>query len=98
VLEIVPMVVSEAYYTLTSLYRLDRKLAAEQISQLLKQSGVALREPNLLESTLTRLQKHAIDFADAYLASVSEEEEITVASFDRDFDKIKGISRYEPTP
>ena len=98
VLDILPIVVSEAYYTLTSFYRLERILAAEKISQLLQQRGVSPRDPNLLGGTLSRLKKHNVDFADAYLAAGAEAEKMPVASFDKDFDKFPGVARYEPVP
>ena len=37
-----------------------------------------------------------IDFADCYLAAVSILDETMVISFDRDFDKLQGVTRKQP--
>jgi predicted nucleic acid-binding protein len=37
-----------------------------------------------------------VSFADAYLAALAEQHGIPVASFDRDFDKFKEITRFDP--
>ena len=38
-----------------------------------------------------------VGFADAFLAAGAMAEKVPVASFDRDFDKLKGMTRFEPT-
>jgi predicted nucleic acid-binding protein len=48
-------------------------------------------------AALQRLQSANIGFADAYLAAGAMAENLTVASFDRDFDKL-GVTRHEPSP
>ena len=94
-LEIPPLIVAEAYYTLVSFYKVERKQAAEKLAMLLQQHGVKLGEENVVLAALERLQTANIGFSDAYLAASAGQERITVASFDRDFDKL-GVARYEP--
>ncbi len=96
VLDISPVIVAETFYTLTSFYGVERKTAAEKISALLQQPGVKLREASQALSALRRLETTDVGFADAFLAAGAAEESVAVASFDRDFDKFKGITRYEP--
>jgi len=96
VLEISPVIVAEAFYTLVSFYGTERKAAAEKLSLLLQQRGVKLRDENQTIAALERLQSAKVGFADAYLAAGAEEEKVAVASFDRDFDKFKSVRRYEP--
>ncbi len=96
VLDISPVIVAETYYTLTSFYRVERKVAAERIALLLQQSGVKLRDSTRVLNTLAHLQTSNIDFADAYLIASAQGEKLAIASFDRDFDKFKDVTRYEP--
>lgn len=37
-----------------------------------------------------------VGFADAYLAASAADENVSVVSFDRDFDKFKDVKRFEP--
>ena len=96
VLDISPVIVAEALYTLLSFYGVERKRAAEKLSVLLQQRGVKLRDANQVLSALERLQTANVGFADAFLAAGAAEETVSVASFDHDFDKFKDVKRYEP--
>ena len=96
VLEVSPIIVAEAFYTLHSFYGVERKTAAEKLSLLLQQHGVKLRDADAVFSALECIQAANVGFADAVLASVATEEKLSVASFDRDFGKL-GAARYEPT-
>ena len=98
VLDISPVIVAEAFYTLSSFYGVERKAAAEKLSLLLQQRGVKLRDASQVLSALTRLHTANVGFADAYLAAGASEEKVPVASFDRDFDKFKDVTRHEPVP
>ena len=95
VLDVSPMIVAETFYTLHSFYGVERKTAAEKLSLLLQQHGVKLRDGAAVLSALERIQTANVGFADAFLAAVATEENLPVASFDRDFDKLN-VSRYEP--
>ena len=96
VLDISPVIVAETLYTLVSFYSVERKTAAENLSALLQQRGVKLRDANQVLSALERLQTASVGFADAFLAAGAAEEAVPIASFDRDFDKFKDVTRYEP--
>lgn len=95
-LDISPVIVAEAFYTLLSFYGVERKEAAEKLSALLQQRGVKLRDAAQLLSALERLQTVKVGFADAFLAAGGALERVAVASFDRDFDKFADVSRHEP--
>ncbi|MGB8355303.1 MAG: PIN domain-containing protein [Chthoniobacteraceae bacterium] len=96
VLDISPVIVAETLYTLLSFYGVERKTAAEKLSVLLRQRGVKLRDANQVLSALERLQTVNVGFADAFLAAGAAEEKVSVASFDRDFDKFKDVKRHDP--
>jgi predicted nucleic acid-binding protein len=95
ILEISPVIVAEAFYTLNSFYGVARKITAQKLSLLLQQHGVRLHDANSVLSALELIQSANVGFADAYLAACADEEKISVASFDRDFDKLNA-ARYEP--
>ena len=96
VLDVSPVIVAEAFYTLVSFYEVDRKAAAEKLSLLLRQHGVKLRDESQVLHALERLQSVNVGFADAFLAAGGVEDKVPVVSFDRDFDKLK-VARFEPT-
>lgn len=95
ILEISPVIVAEAFYTLHSFYNVDRKTTAEKLSLLLQQHGVKLRDEHAVIEALDRIRTANVGFADAYLAASAAEEKLSVASFDRDFDKLSA-ARFEP--
>ncbi len=97
VLDVTPVIVAEAFYTLTSFYGVARPLAAEKLSILLRQHGVKVRDSHQVVAALEILRTTNIGFADAFLAAGAAEEKVAVVSFDRDFDKFKQAARYEPT-
>lgn len=96
-LEVSPVIVAEVMYTLISFYKVDRAEAAVKLAVLLRRRGVKVGDADQVFGALERLKKFNVGFADAFLAAGGAEAGIAVASFDRDFDKFKGITRFEPT-
>jgi predicted nucleic acid-binding protein len=96
VLDVSPVIVAETFYTLTSFYGVDRKAAAGKLALLLRQHGVRVREEAQVLLALGLLQTANVGFADAYLAAGAEAEKVAVASFDKDFEKLK-VDRFEPS-
>jgi predicted nucleic acid-binding protein len=96
VLDVSPVIVAETYYTLTSFYGVDRRATAEKLGLLLQQHGVQVREEAQVFLALRKLQNANVGLADAYLAAGSQTEQVAVASFDKDFEKLK-VERFEPT-
>lgn len=94
-LDISPVIVAETLDTLISFYGVERQDAAEKLSLLLQQHGIRLRDASQVLAALDRLKNAHIGFADAFLAAGAEEENVPVASFDRDFDTLN-IARHEP--
>jgi len=97
VLDVSPVIVAETLYTLLSFYGVERRVATERLSHLLRQHGVKLRDAGQVFTALEFLQTANVGFADAFLAAGACEEKVPVASFDRDLDKFKGITRYDPS-
>jgi predicted nucleic acid-binding protein len=98
VLDVSPVIVAEAMYTLVSFYGVERKEAAEKLSALLRGRGLKVRDASQVFSALDSLRTVNVGFADAFLAAGAMEEKVAVASFDRDLDKFEDLVRYEPKP
>jgi predicted nucleic acid-binding protein len=96
ILDVSSVIVAETFYTLTGFYGIARTLAAEKLSILLQQHGVKLRDAAQVLSALERLHAANVGFADAFLAAGAAQEKVAVVSFDRDFDKFKEATRYDP--
>jgi predicted nucleic acid-binding protein len=96
VLDVSPVIVAETIYTLLSFYGVERKEAVEKLLMLLRQPGLKIRDAAQVFSALERLRATNVGFADAFLAAGGAEENVAVASFDRDLDKFPDITRFEP--
>jgi predicted nucleic acid-binding protein len=96
VLLILPVVVAETFYTLESLYEIERKLVATKLSVFLQSRGIEAVESARVLDALSRCEQRSAHFADAYLAASGVELNLPIASFDRDFDKFKDVGRIEP--
>jgi predicted nucleic acid-binding protein len=97
VLDVSPVIVAETIYTLVSFYGVERKQSVEKLLLLLRQPGLRIRDSTQVFSALERLLTANVGFADAFLAAGGAEENVPVASFDRDLDKFRDIKRFEPT-
>ncbi|MGA2543333.1 MAG: PIN domain-containing protein [Verrucomicrobiota bacterium] len=97
VLDVSPVIVAETIYTLVSFYGVERKKSVEKLLLLLRQPGLKIRDSTQVFSALERLLTANVGFADAFLAAGGAEENVPVASFDRDLDKFRDIKRFEPT-
>jgi len=96
VLDVSPVIVAETIHTLLSFYGVERKEAVGKLLLLLRQPGLRIRDTARVFSALERLRTANVGFADAFLAAGGAEENVAVASFDRDLDKFPGVRRFEP--
>lgn len=96
ILEVSPVIVAEVMYTLTSFYRVDRTEAATNLAALVRRRGVKVGDADQVFGALKRLEKFNVGFGDAFLAAGAAERGVSMASFDRDIDKFKDVSRIEP--
>jgi predicted nucleic acid-binding protein len=96
VLDVSPVIVAETMYTLLSFYGVERREAVEKLLMLLRQPGLRIRDAAQVFSALERLRATNAGFADAFLAAGGAEENVAVASFDRDLDKFQDVRRFEP--
>ncbi len=96
---VTPMAIADAAYVLTSpsLYSISRSDAAEMLVSLITHPGFVVEHKARVIAALTLFRAYNLDFGDAYTAATAlESESAEVLSYDRDFDRVPGISRVEP--
>jgi predicted nucleic acid-binding protein len=96
ILVVLPVIVAETFYTLESYYELARSDVAAKLIEFLQSRGIESVELPRVLHALTLCRDSKAHFADAYLAASALELNFPVASFDRDFDKFKGVQRIGP--
>ena len=97
VLHLDGLTVAEVVYVLVGHYALQRNDVATVLLAIIQNAGVETVEREIVTDALRRFAFMNLDFADAWLAARAARTGHAVASFDRDLDKFKDISRYEPT-
>ena len=95
-LELSPLVLAETAFTLESYYRVPRKDVAKALAECVNRLGFRLADRERLLDALNRVQTSGVHLVDGYLAAASAETKMPVASFDRDFDKFRDVTRFEP--
>jgi predicted nucleic acid-binding protein len=96
ILVVLPVIVAETFYTLESYYEMARKEVAAKLIEFLQSRGMECIELPRVLNALALCRDDQAHFSDAYLAASALELNSPVASFDRDFDKFKGVQRLEP--
>lgn len=91
------IVVAEVAYVLIS-SGVETPRAAELIDRLLDLPGIEVVDEVLLRDAVMLWSQGRLDFADAYLAAlVRRISHSSVLSFDRDFDRVDGVPRLDPS-
>ena len=79
------LVLFQAYFVLTSYYRVPRAEAAGKLRALLTFRGITMSEKDIVCSCLERLETNNLDLVDAYLLAWAESKGVPgVYSFDAD--------------
>ena len=92
------MVVFETVFTLERTYKVPKQQIREKVEDILSPPSLVLSGKRLL---LQALEFYALEprlsFADAYNSLFMREQGLTeIYTWDRDFDRVPGISRIEP--
>ena len=90
------VILAETIFVLQSVYSVPRADIAFRCWALLAFPSIIAVDPDLLLRALAIYARSRIDFADAYAAAEAEATDQPVVSFDRDFDRIRGVRRIEP--
>ncbi len=87
-----PIIVAEVVFVLTGkIYGCSREHVADQLTQFLSNPAFKVMEYEILVKALELFKTYNIDFADTYLAAKALISGASVASFDKDFTKIKKV-------
>jgi len=93
-----PLVIFETIFLLQRTYKLPKVDIREKITTILALQGVQLAERTLCLTALDYYVEQNISYADAYNAAWMQGEGIAeVYSWDREFDRVAGLTRIEPT-
>ena len=83
-LVLLPSVIAETVYVLTSVYRVPRSDVAVDVRRVSKLAGVEVRSAAAVERAFDLFLAHRkLKWVDAYLLALAESENVGVASLDR---------------
>lgn len=91
------LAIAEIIWVLESVYKLKKDEIKEKTEAILNSKGLNFQNKNLLSEAIIVYSTYNVDFIDAYQAVLMQHADInTIYSYDRDFDKLKNITRIEP--
>ena len=92
------LIVAEVVYVLESFYEVKRQRVAELARAIVGFPAVVVADEPLLLRALEVYEVERLDFADAYLVASAEASGVgTIASFDREIDRVTTVRRVEPS-
>jgi predicted nucleic-acid-binding protein len=95
-LVLLPSVLCECIYVLTSFYKHPRGEVARVLRGLVSHPGVELDNRTEHLDALDRFAKTKVDFVDCLLAATGAQTQTTVASFDRDLTRFTDVTVLNP--
>jgi predicted nucleic acid-binding protein len=94
---LVETVIFETVFTLWRSYRQTKAGVRDAILALLDLPGMVMAQKERVRRALDFFVDLNISFGDAYLVAIMEQEQASqIISFDRDFDRVPGIERFQP--
>ena len=90
-----PIVVAEVVWVLQSFYGHPRDRIACQLLPLLDRPGMRIQQSKAVIGAISAMAQRNVDFADALLAELARARGQGVATFDRDFRRLK-VEQLEP--
>ncbi|MGE3271729.1 MAG: PIN domain-containing protein [Chloroflexota bacterium] len=91
------MVIFETVFTLERSYSVPKAQIRDALLALLALPGLALQGKRRYQRIFDLYVDHNLPFGDAYIAAEMEYAEATALySFDREFDRLPGVTRLEP--
>lgn len=92
------LIVAEVVYVLESFYDVERQRVAELVRAIIGFPAIAVVDQPLLLRALEVYEVDRLDFAEAYLVASAEASGVgTIASFDREIDRVATVQRLEPS-
>lgn len=92
-----PLVFAEIDWVIESFYKFERQEAIKSLDSILKLKGLKITNGINISLTIEFYKRYNIKFIDALIASISKiaKREMTIVSYDEDFDKLK-VKKLEP--
>jgi predicted nucleic acid-binding protein len=92
-------VIAEAVFTLSRYYGLDRESIAEKLGIIISLRGLRIDDKRMFREVFALYTEHpAIDYADCYHAALIQTHgDGRVLSYDKHFDRLRGVERIEPS-
>lgn len=91
------LVIFETVFLLAKSYKLPRADVRAKITAVFSLQGLHLAEKSLCLQALDYFVNQNISYADAYNAAWMQQESVSeIYSWDREFDRITGLTRLEP--
>jgi predicted nucleic acid-binding protein len=93
------LVISEVVFVLSSKlgYNVGRTAIRDMLLPLISLPGIRLAHKGIYRHVFDLYTSLPIDYVDAYNAALMESrKETEIYSYDADFDRIQGLTRYEP--
>ena len=95
-LTIIPALVLEIVWLLNSFYKLPKQETIIKLETLAGLNNLNIIDKEIIANTIAIYKEKNVDFLDAFFAASMEALKIKeIFSFDRDFDKIRGLKRLE---
>lgn len=87
--------IAEAVWVLTSYYKIERKLVADNLAKIAVKAGVVCPELESVLDALGRFKATNCDFYDCYLAAQASASGVGIATFDKDFAKFADVQVWD---
>jgi predicted nucleic acid-binding protein len=96
-LRLTSLVIAEVVFVLTGkVYHYEREEVRDALLGILESTNIDVQDREIVISALEIFCTYDIDYVDACLAAEARMTERSIASFDKDFDKIPEILREDP--
>ncbi len=91
------LAIADVVWTLEKFYRIEKTRIMEIITPILAAEGLFCSSKGQVLSALAIYTQMNIDWTDAFIAAqMKEKGQYEIYSYDRDFDKIPDVARFEP--
>jgi len=91
-----PLILAEVVWVLESYYKLPRGEITKKLQMIMNTPNLTVADAHAFAQAVELYSDSKIDLADCFAAAVATQEDCTLVSYDRDFDKLEGIQRAKP--
>ena len=89
------VILAECVYVLASFYELDRAEVAAELRRVIILPGIETAQTDVLLAALDHFGRSRLDFADCYLGAIAQATSAGVASFDKDFKRMRDVRTFD---